>query len=115
MLRIERKYGIFSKLDACSFVPNVFDKGNILSIVKDSFPHVTHVAGIATVFHPKEPLLNGIAPGAQVISCKIGDSRLGSMETGTGLTRVLITVVEVLMQTSDAELEMRGRCSAGQK
>ncbi|KAL5708116.1 tripeptidyl-peptidase II [Ranunculus cassubicifolius] len=92
--RIERKYGIFSKLDACAFVTNVYDEGNILSIVTDSGSHGTHVAGIATAFHPEEPLLNGIAPGAQVISCKIGDSRLGSMETGTGLTRALIAAVE---------------------
>ncbi|KAJ8623922.1 hypothetical protein MRB53_032452 [Persea americana] len=92
--RIERKYGIFSKLDACSFVTNVYDEGNILSLVTDCSPHGTHVAGIATAFHPKEPLLNGIAPGAQIISCKIGDSRLGSMETGTGLIRALIAAVE---------------------
>ncbi|XP_058082097.1 tripeptidyl-peptidase 2 [Magnolia sinica] len=92
--RIERKYGIFSKLDACSFVTNVYDEGNILSIVTDCSPHGTHVAGIATAFHPQEPLLNGVAPGAQLISCKIGDTRLGSMETGTGLTRALIAAVE---------------------
>ncbi|KAL5069857.1 hypothetical protein RYX36_020744 [Vicia faba] len=92
--RTERKYGVFSKLDACTFVVNVYSDGNVLSIVTDSSPHGTHVAGIATAFHPEEPLLNGVAPGAQLISCKIGDSRLGSMETGTGLTRALIAAVE---------------------
>ncbi|KAL1319371.1 tripeptidyl-peptidase 2 isoform X1 [Arachis ipaensis] len=92
--RIERKYGVFSKLDACTFVVNVYNNGNVLSIVTDCSSHATHVAGIASAFHPKEPLLNGVAPGAQLISCKIGDSRLGSMETGTGLIRALIAAVE---------------------
>ncbi|XP_057476526.1 tripeptidyl-peptidase 2-like isoform X2 [Actinidia eriantha] len=92
--RIERKFGVFSSLDACSFVANVYDDGNVLSIVTDCSPHGTHVAGIATAYHSKEPLLNGVAPGAQLISCKIGDSRLGSMETGTGLIRALIAAVE---------------------
>ncbi|KAL8557152.1 hypothetical protein ACS0TY_004563 [Phlomoides rotata] len=92
--RIERKYGLFSKLDACTCVLNVYSNGNILSIVTDSSPHGTHVAGITSAYHPKEPLLNGVAPGAQLISCKIGDSRLGSMETGTGLVRALIAAVE---------------------
>ncbi|WOL10116.1 tripeptidyl-peptidase 2 [Canna indica] len=92
--RTEHKFGIFSKLDACSFVTNVYDDGNLVSIVTDCSPHATHVAGIATAYHPEEPLLNGVAPGAQLISCKIGDTRLGSMETGTGLTRALIAAVE---------------------
>lgn len=51
--RTERKYGIFSKMDACTCVVNVYNEGNILSIVTDSSPHGTHVAGITAAFHPK--------------------------------------------------------------
>ncbi|XP_051137979.1 tripeptidyl-peptidase 2 [Andrographis paniculata] len=92
--RIERKYGVFSKLDACTVVLNIYNEGNVLSIVTDSSPHGTHVAAITSAFHEKDSVLNGVAPGAQLISCKIGDSRLGSMETGTGLVRALIAAVE---------------------
>lgn len=92
--RIERQYGTFSRLDACNYVLNIYNDGAILSIVADVSTHGTHVAGITAAHHPEEPALNGIAPGAQLISCKIGDTRLGSMETGTGLTRALINVIE---------------------
>ncbi|KAH6555217.1 hypothetical protein KP509_1Z272900, partial [Ceratopteris richardii] len=92
--RLEQKHGVFSSIDACSFVTNVYDDGNILSIVTDCSPHGTHVAGITAAYHREEPLCCGVAPGAQIVSCKIGDSRLGSMETGTGLTRALIAAIE---------------------
>ncbi|KAK4839860.1 hypothetical protein QYF36_025562 [Acer negundo] len=92
--RTEQKYGVFNQLNACTFVVNVYDRGNILSLVTDCSPHGTHVAGIATACHPEDSSLNGVAPGAQLTSCKIGDARLGSMETGTGLTRALIAAVE---------------------
>lgn len=92
--RDSRRYGTFSAEDACNYALNIYDDGNTLSIVVDAGSHGTHVAGIASAYHPEDLSLNGIAPGAQIVSCKIGDTRLGSMETMTGLTRGLITVLE---------------------
>ncbi|KAG2434097.1 hypothetical protein HXX76_007824 [Chlamydomonas incerta] len=86
----EHKYGTFSELDSCNFVLNIQDAGRTLSVVVDCGAHGTHVAGITAAHFPDDPGSNGIAPGAQIISCKIGDTRLGSMETGTGVVRGLI-------------------------
>ncbi|KAK9786061.1 hypothetical protein WJX73_002387 [Symbiochloris irregularis] len=94
---IERQYGTFSAEDACNFGVHVYEdtegKPSVLSIVVDAGSHGTHVAGITAAYHPADPTLNGIAPGAQLISCKIGDTRLGSMETQVGLSRALGAVL----------------------
>ena len=45
-------------------------------------------------FHPDNTAINGVAPGAQVVGVKIGDTRLGSMETNVGLARAMRAIVE---------------------
>lgn len=89
-----KRYGTFSALDACNFAVNIYDEGNTLSIVVDAGSHGTHVAGISAGHYPEDPCLNGIAPGAKIVSCKIGDTRLGSMETMTGLTRAYQAIIQ---------------------
>ncbi len=64
---------------------NVFLKKRLLSVHFDSGGHGTHVAGIAAGYklHGQDDF-HGIAPGAKVISLKIGDNRLAGGSTTTG-------------------------------
>ena len=96
----ERQIGTLAFGSAVTFCVQVYEDGKVLSIVTDAGSHGTHVAGIATANFAgvdeeggkanNKAHLNGVAPGAQVLACKIGDGRLGSAETGTGLVRALI-------------------------
>lgn len=83
------RYGEFGNGVMMHFGVNVHEDGNMLSIVVDGGSHGTHVAGIVAANYPDAPHLNGMAPGAQIVSLKIGDSRLSSMETHQGTTRAL--------------------------
>merc|ERR1712166_580543 len=92
---IERQMGFFGEASQMNYAVNVYDNGDIVSIVCDASSHGTHVAGITAACHPDAPELNGVAPGAQLVSIKIGDIRLDSLETGTGLIRGFAHCVEM--------------------
>lgn len=74
---------------------NVHDDGNTLEIVGMCSSHGTHVASIASGFDADNEELNGVAPGAKIVSLTIGDGRLGSMETGTAMVRAIIKLMEL--------------------
>lgn len=88
--RDEHKYGTFGAESGYNFGVNIYDQGALLSIVADAGAHGTHVAGIVSAYFPEQSELNGVAPGAQIVSVKIGDTRLAGMETPSGLVRGLI-------------------------
>ncbi|QDU98736.1 S8 family serine peptidase [Lignipirellula cremea] len=88
----ERKYGQFAEGDL-HFAVQIYESGELLSLVVDCGEHGTHVAGIVAGCYPDHPELNGLAPGAQILSVKIGDPRMGSMETGPAIERGLLAVL----------------------
>ncbi|CAH0485883.1 unnamed protein product [Peronospora farinosa] len=89
----ERQYATFSQESQLNYVLNIYDEGNILSVVNDVGAHGTHVAGIVAAYYPDQPECNGVAPGAQIVAVKIGDGRLGSMETSSALSRAILAVM----------------------
>jgi tripeptidyl-peptidase-2 len=86
--RINQDIGSFGEEAHCNFGVKIFGD-QVCSIVVGA-EHGTHVAGIIAGYYAEQPELNGVAPGAQIVSIKIGDSRLGTMETGASLVRGLI-------------------------
>jgi tripeptidyl-peptidase-2 len=94
--RTERRHGTFGGEELLNFAVNIYREGKLLSIVTDAGSHGTHVAGIAAGHVPGQPDLDGIAPGAQIVSVKNGPNRLhgGRMETGAAIARSLAVIRE---------------------
>ncbi|XP_052750158.1 tripeptidyl-peptidase 2 [Galleria mellonella] len=92
---VTHEHAHLTDLDEMTISINVHDEGQTLEVVGMCSTHGTHVAAIASGYFADEPEKNGVAPGAKIISLTIGDSRLGSMETGTALIRACIKIMEL--------------------
>ena len=92
--RDEHQYASFGGGSQLNFSVNIYREGDRLSIVTVTGNHGTHVAGIVAANFPGASERNGVAPGAQIVSVKIGDTRLDGMETGVGLVRGIKAVLD---------------------
>lgn len=88
------EFAAFSVDSQLNYSYNFYEDGDVLSIVVAAGSHGTHVAGIVGAYFPNDPDRCGNAPGCQMISVKIGDTALGTMETGPGLLRGVIAAAE---------------------
>ena len=68
----------------------------IYSIVCSSGIHGTHVSSIVAANVEDNPDINGVAPGAEIVSLMIGDNRLDSLETHQALMRATKAIMWVL-------------------
>ena len=84
---VDGEYGSFGGIAHATFGVQVYEKGDVLSIVTVSGAHGTHVASIAAAYAPNEAARNGIAPGARIVSIKVGDIRAGGSSYSTSELR----------------------------
>lgn len=91
---VERHFEQFGSQDLLTYNVNFYEDGDVLSLVTVSGSHGTHVAGIVAASHPDNPDLNGLAPEAEIVSLKIGDARLDSLETHKALLRAATAILD---------------------
>ena len=85
------EYGTFDTHTNATYAVQVYEDGDLLSIVTMSGAHGTHVSSIASSNFPDDPDRNGVAPGAQILSIKIGDLRGGGGSYGPSERRAVAT------------------------
>ena len=83
------RFASFGGATCLSFSVNIYDDGKLLSICVPASSHGTHVASIAAGHFPDESARDGQAPGAQILSLKIADTRMQTFESALAVHRAL--------------------------
>jgi subtilisin family serine protease len=68
---------------------NISPDGSRVSLLYDEGGHGTHVAGIVAAFFGEGDPFNGLAPGAQILSIKIGNGKFGGATTHNSIMKGL--------------------------
>ena len=92
---IEHEYARLNVESMTNYSLNFYDDASTVSIVTTSGAHGTHVAMISAGHHPDRPEENGVAPGARIVSLKIGDTRFQGLETSQALIRACTELVRL--------------------
>ncbi|XP_060874087.1 tripeptidyl-peptidase 2-like [Metopolophium dirhodum] len=103
-------FDYITAFDRMSYSFNVYNDGDVLEIVSLCSSHGTHVSAISAGYFPDEPYRNGVAPGAQIISLMISDSRLGEDCTETAIVRAMIKVMELRKKFNIDVINMSYTC-----
>jgi hypothetical protein len=128
---IAREFSTFSAVDAMNFCKciappsslrrrlavndsttigvRVVDDGNVVSVCTDAGAHGTHVAGIVGAFDKNDSNNCGVAPGVQIISLKIGDSRLGPCHSHHSRNKLILAQDPWRLELVCAELSSKHR------
>lgn len=71
-----------------------FDGDSGVHIFFDAHGHGTHVGGIVGAYEGPQGRMNGIAPGVELVSIKIGDGKFGGSTSGYSISKALDYAVE---------------------
>ncbi|KAA3604531.1 MAG: hypothetical protein DWQ01_22105 [Planctomycetota bacterium] len=75
--------------------------GQHVTLFFDTNGHGTHVAGIVAANGGPGERLNGLAPGAEIVSIKIGDGKFGGATSGFSIAKALDFAVEAGCQVAN--------------
>ncbi|MBT4559610.1 MAG: S8 family serine peptidase [Planctomycetes bacterium] len=84
-----------------NYCVSVEDDGARVQFFFDTHGHGTHVAGIIGAYQGPEGRMNGIAPGVEFVSIKVGDGKFGGSTYGASISKAIDYAVEMGCQVAN--------------